>query len=232
MFGNHNFRVMETSQSRSFMQRVYAWMALALGVSAVSAYLVAATPSLVNLFYGNVGIFLGVLVVYCGLSIYFSRKIDHMSINTAILVYLLYAVVSGIVLASLFLTYTMGSLVSTLVVTLGMFLSMAIYGSFTKSDLSSLGDFLFMALIGLMIAKLVGIFVSNPNFNLITAAFGVMIFTLFTAYDVQKIKYFGSQMLFNDQNMTKVSLLGAFQLYLDFVNLFINLLRLLGQRRD
>lgn len=232
MFGNHNFRAMEASQSRSFMQRVYGWMALALGVSAISAYVIASTPALVSLFYGNIGMMLMLVLAYMGLGIYFSARLNHMSAGSAIGVYLLYAVASGIMLSSLFLAYTMTSLVSTLIITVGMFLSMAIYGQFTKSDLSSLGDFLFMGIIGLVIAQIVGFFVSNASYNLITAAFGVMIFTLFTAYDVQQIKHLGNQMLSNNQDLTKASLFGAFRLYLDFVNLFVYLLRLFGQRRD
>jgi FtsH-binding integral membrane protein len=232
MFENRDFRVMETSQSRSFMQRVYSWMALALGISAISAYMVSSTPALFNLFYGNIAMVLVLFVAYMGLAIYFSARLSKMSPSAAIVVYLLYAVVSGIMLSSLFLAYTMTSLVSTLFVTLGMFLAMAIYGYFTKSDLSSLGDFLFMGLIGLIIASFVGFFVSSANFNLITAAFGVMIFTLFTAYDAQQIKHLGQQMLLSNQDMTKAALFGAFRLYLDFVNLFIYLLRLFGQRRD
>lgn len=232
MFENRDFRAMETSQSRTFMQRVYSWMALALGISAFAAYVVGSTPALFSLFYGNFGMLIFLLVAYMSLGIYFSARLSQMNTSTAIGVYLLYAAISGIVLSSLFLSYTLTSLVSTLLVTLAMFSAMSLYGYFTKSDLSSLGDFLFMGLIGLIIATFVGIFVSSNSFNLITAAVGVMIFTLFTAYDAQQIKYLGYQMMLNQQDMTKASLFGAFRLYLDFVNLFIYLLRFFGQRRD
>ena len=232
MFNNHDFRVMETSQSRSFMQRVYGWMALALGISATTAYMVASTPSFVNALYTSPMLLLVLFIAQIGLVIYLTAAIAKMSSSTAIFAFLLYSALSGITLSGLLLEFTGASVGLTFLVTAGMFVAMAIYGQITKSDLSSLGDFLFMGIIGLIIANLVNMFVASANFSLITAAFGVMIFTLFTAYDVQQIKRLGSQMLASDSDMLKVSLLGALNLYLDFVNLFIYLLRFFGQRRD
>jgi len=230
IFNNHNFRVMETSQSRNFMQRVYGWMAIALSISATSAYVVANTPALA-FFYHNPIIMFVAIIAQIGLVISLTTALPRMQVSTAMIIFTSYAGLSGANLAGLFLIYTLPSLAITLAVTAGMFLAMALYGQFTKSDLSSLGDFLFMAIIGLVIAKFVGIFVGSANFSMITAAFGVMIFTLFTAYDVQMIKNLGSQMLVSHDDMTKVALIGALKLYLDFVNLFLYLLRFFGQQR-
>ena len=232
MFDNHDFRVMESSQSRSFMQRVYGWMALALVVSATTAYVVASSPAFVHALYGNMLLLLVLMIAQVGLVVYLTAALPRMSTGTAVFAYLLYSVLSGLTLSSVFLVYNMQSVVLTLLVTVGMFAAMAVYGQVTNSDLSSLRDFLFMGIIGLIIANVVNMFVASTNFNLITAAFGVMIFTLFTAYDVQQIKHVGSQMLASDNDMFKASLFGALRLYLDFVNLFMYLLRLLGHRRN
>jgi len=234
MFDNNNYdvHVMEISQSRSFMQRVYAWVALGLGVSSITAYYVAMTPALVHAIFGNTILMLLVLFAPIGLIMYLGNRIATMSVTAAVTVYLLFTALFGITLSSVVLAYTMQSIGVTLLVTAGMFSAMAVYGYFTKSDLSSLGDFLFMGLIGLIIANFAGIFIKSADFSLITAAFGVMIFTLFTAYDVQQIKRAGSQMLASNQDMLKVSLIGALKLYLDFVNLFMYLLRFFGQKRN
>lgn len=229
---NYDFHVMEAGQSRSFMQRVYAWVALGLSVSALTAYYVAMTPVLVKAIFGSPILKLVLMLAPIGLVIYLGRRIATMSITSAVVAYLLFAALFGVSLSSVLLVYTMQSVGVTLLVTAGMFGAMALYGYFTKSDLSSLGDFLFMGLMGLIIANFVGIFVKSADFNLITAAFGVIIFTLFTAYDVQQIKRLGSQMLASHNDMFKVSLVGALTLYLDFVNLFLYLLRFFGQKRN
>lgn len=229
---NYDSHVMQPSQSRSFMQKVYGWMALGLGVSSLTAYFVVKTPALLQVIHGN---FLAVIVLFLaqiGLMVYLRMRIATMSVGAAITAYLAFTALLGVMLSSVLLLYTGQSVGVTLLVTAGMFMSMAIYGQFTNSDLSSLRDFLFMGIIGLFIANIVGIFIKSANFSLITAAFGVMIFTLFTAYDVQQIKRMGSQMLASNQDMMKVSLIGALQLYLDFVNLFLYLLRFFGQKRN
>ncbi len=229
---NYDAHVMQPSQSRSFMQRVYGWMAIGLGVSSVTAYVVASTPALVQAIYGNFVIVLLLFFAQIGLAMYLRKRIATMSVGAAITTYLAFTALLGVMLSSILLVYTGQSIGITLLITAGMFVSMAIYGQFTNSDLSSLRDFLFMGIIGLVIANIVGIFIKSANFSLITAAFGVMIFTLFTAYDVQQIKRMGSQMLASNQDMLKVSLIGALELYLDFVNLFLYLLRFFGQKRN
>ncbi len=231
MFNNNDYHAMQTSQSRSLMQRVYGWMALALSISATLAYVVATTPALKNMLYNNFLVMIVLFVAQIGLVVYLSARLAQMSTSAAVITFLSYAALSGITLSSLFLVYTLPSLGITLLVTATMFLAMALYGYFTKSDLSSLGDFLFMGMIGLMLANVIGWFFGGPDFSLVTSAFGVVIFTLFTAYDVQQIKQMGNQMLLNHNDLFKVSLLGALKLYLDFVNLFLYLLRFFGQQR-
>lgn len=229
MFNNHDY--MEANQSRSFMQKVYGWMALALGVTATVAYTVASTPAFVNAIYKTPMLFLVLALAQIGLVIWLSAGLHKMSTGTAMVVYLAYSALSGVTLSSIFLVYELPSIGLTFFVTAGMFAAMAIYGYVTKSDLSSLGGFLTMGIIGLILANIVNIFVGSESFSLVTAAFGVMIFTLFTAYDVQMIKRMGNQMLMDGQDMFKVSLFGALKLYLDFVNLFLYLLRFFGQQR-
>ena len=228
---NHDFGVMEKSQSRSFMQKVYAWLALGLGVSATTAYLVAAIPALRDFFHNPI-LFLVLFITPLGLLFYLQRRIATMNIATAIAVYLLFTAVFGVMLSGVLLVYTMQSVGVTLLVTAGMFGAMVVYGYFTKSDLSSLGDFLFMGLIGLIIANFAGIFIKSADFSLITASFGVIIFTLFTAYDVQQIKRAGNEMNASNHDMLKSSLMGAVTLYLDVINLFLYLLRYFGQKRN
>lgn len=229
---NHDFQIMGASQSRSFMQRVYAWVALGLGVSAATAYFVASTPVLVHAIFGNPILKIALFLAPIGLIFYIGNRIATMSVNAAVISYLAFTGILGITLAAVMLQYTMQSIGVTLLVTAGMFGAMTVYGYFTKSDLSSLSDFLFMGLIGLMIANFAGFFIKSADFSLITASFGVIIFTLFTAYDVQQIKRAGSEMLLTNQDMLKVSLIGALKLYLDFVNLFLYLLRFFGQKRN
>lgn len=232
MFNNrHDYQMMDAGQARGFIQRVYGWMALALGISATTAYTVASSPALMGALYGNFGLMILLVLAQFGLVMSLQLALPRMSTGTAGIVYLAYAVLSGVTLSSVFLMYSIESLVITFAATAGMFAVMALYGYFTDSDLSSLGSFLFMGLIGLIIANVVNAFIGSADFSLITSAFGVMIFTLFTAYDVQMIKRLGSQMYGSSEDMFKVSLIGALKLYLDFVNLFLYLLRFFGQQR-
>ena len=228
---NHEYPSMEDYQGRSFMQKVYGWMALALGITATTAYLVSSSSEFAYTLYRSPGLFLVLSIVQIGLVVSLSAAINRMSTTTAMLVYLAYSALSGVTLSSIFLVYSLPSVALTFVVTAGMFATMAIYGYVTKSDLSSLGNFLVMGLFGLIIAGIVNFFVRSANFSLVTSAFGVMIFTLFTAYDVQMIKRMGNEMLMDGEDMFKVSLIGALKLYLDFVNLFLYLLRFFGQQR-
>ena len=145
--------------------------------------------------------------------------------------FILYAATLGVTLSSIFLVYTYTSIFATFLVTSVMFGAMAIYGYFTKADLSSMGSYLLMALVGLIIGGLVNMFLKNQTFQYMISAVGVLIFTLLTAYDVEKIKRMSQEMLGDRETMAKISILGALMLYLDFVNLFLYLLQFMGRRR-
>jgi FtsH-binding integral membrane protein len=161
-----------------------------------------------------------------------SLLINRISFAAAAGLFLVYAVSLGLTLSAIFLVYTYSSIFSTFLVASGMFGAMALYGYFTKADLSAMGSFLFMALIGLILGGLVNMFFKSESFNYVLSAIGVIVFTLLTAYDVQKIKQMASGLYEDSDSMAKASILGALTLYLDFVNLFLYLLQIMGRRRE
>lgn len=227
-YSGQSYYVRETN----LLYRVYAWMCLALGITAVTAYYVASSPSFINAIFGNPVITVVLLVAQLGLVLLLSLLINRISFATAVGLFLLYAISLGLTLSAIFLVYTYSSIFSTFLVASGMFGAMAIYGYFTKSDLSSMGSFLFMALIGLILGGIVNMFFKSEAFNYVLSAIGVIVFTLLTAYDMQKIKQMASGLYEDSASMAKASIMGALMLYLDFVNLFLFLLQIMGRRRD
>jgi FtsH-binding integral membrane protein len=155
-----------------------------------------------------------------------------MSAGTAVLSYLLYSILTGVTFSFLLLLFTPASLALTFFVCAGMFGTMAIYGLVTKSDLSGMGTYLLMGLVGLIIAGLINMFLHSSSMDFVISIIDVIVFTLLTAYDVQMVKQMGMAMIANDAEMTKVSIVCALRLYLDFVNLFLYLLRFFGQKKD
>ena len=216
----------------ALMQKVYTWMTLALVITGITAYGVANSPSLLTMLYSNQIIFWGLIIAEFALVFAISGMINRISLTTATLLFILYSVVNGAVLSSIFIVYTMSSIGQVFFITAATFGVMAFIGYTTKTDLSSMGKILFMALIGIIIATVVNIFVGSTMLQTIVSYAGVLIFVGLTAYDSQKIK----QMLYdqdaNDSGAQKLALVGALTLYLDFINLFIYLLRILGSRRD
>jgi FtsH-binding integral membrane protein len=213
------------------MYKVYAWMFVALAISTVAAWYVSATPSLYIYIMNSPFILLGLMIAQLALVVVLSMFLLRMSFMTALGMFLLYAVLLGVMLSSIFVVFTQASIYITLFVTAGMFGSMALYGYFTRADLTSIGNLCIMVLIGLIIGLIVNIFFKSQMFDLILSGVGVVIFTLLTAYDVQKIKRIGQQIA--DQGMKeKIALLGALTLYLDFINLFLFLLRFTGRRQQ
>lgn len=213
----------------NFMARVYGWMAGALAVTAVSAYWVAHTPQAITFVAQHLML---LLLVQVGIVIALSALLPRLSFIAAFALFTLYSLSMGVTLSTLFLVYTASSLGFTFIVTAGTFGAMAIYGYVTKSDLTSLGNILLMGLIGLILSSLVNMFWQNQKFDIVLSGIGVLIFTLFVAYDAQRIKHLGQEMLSDRQAINKVALLGALVLYLDFVNLFLYLLRFLGKSRN
>jgi uncharacterized protein len=217
-------------EQASFITKVYMWMTLALGITGVIAWTVAGSPTLINIFLANKIVFYGLIIGELALVAYLSLAVQRMSANMATFTFLMYAVLNGLTLSLIFLVYTLGSIASTFFVTAATFGVMSAYGYFTKSDLTKMGNILFMALIGIIIASIVNIFMKNSMLYWIITYAGVLIFVGLTAYDTQKIKemnIIGNEGTEEDQ---KEAIMGALTLYLDFINLFLYLLRILGRR--
>ena len=226
-------REQELSMSAAFpilMRKVYVWMTLALVITGVTAYGVATSPGLMMTIATNRLLFWGLIIAEFGLVVAISAAINKLSLTTATLLFVLYSVINGATLSFIFAIYTMSSIASVFFITAGTFAVMAVIGYTTKKDLTSMGKILIMALIGIIIATVVNIFLKSTGLQMIVSYLGVLIFVGLTAYDSQKIK----QMLLGapdaGEGAQKIALLGALSLYLDFVNLFIYLLRIFGRR--
>lgn len=214
------------------MRKVYLWMTLALIITGATAYGVATSPGLIQAIVMNKALFWGLIIAEFALVIGISGAIKKLSLTTATLMFVLYSVVNGATLAFIFLVYTMASITNVFFITAGTFAVMSLIGYTTKADLTSLGRLLFMALIGLIIATLVNVFfVESSSFQLILSYVGVLVFVGLTAYDSQKIKQMLMMAPDAGESSQKLALLGALTLYLDFVNLFLYLLRIFGDRK-
>ncbi len=226
-------REKERSLSTAFpalMSKVYTWMALALVITGMTAYGFAATGLTLTIITNRV-FFWGLIIAEFALVFSISGAIHRMSLLTATLLFILYSAINGAMLSSIFYAFTMSSIASVFFITAGTFGVMAAVGYFTKSDLTSMGKILFMALIGLVIATVVNLFMQNPAFDLILSYVGVLIFVGLTAYDSQKIKQMMLQCDEVNESTQKLAVLGSLTLYLDFINLFLYLLRIFGDRK-
>ncbi|MBD2703115.1 Bax inhibitor-1/YccA family protein [Spirosoma sp. BT702] len=218
-------------EQAAFMTQVYGWMTVALLVTAVVSIWVASTPAVLNLIFGNRLVFYALLIGEVLLVMSLSAAIQRVSAQTATFMFLGYAVMNGLTLASIFILYTGGSIASTFFVTAGTFGAMSAYGYFTKRDLTSWGGFLLMALIGLIIASVVNLFWQNETLYWVATYAGVLIFVGLTAYDTQKIKEMNVIGNAGTDEDRKEAIMGALRLYLDFINMFLYLLRLFGRRK-
>ena len=213
------------------MRKVYVWMSLALAITGFTAYAVANSPGILQAIYGNQILFWILIIAEFGLVIGVSAAINKLSLSVATLMFVLYSVINGALMSYIFLAYTSSSIATVFFITAGTFAAMAIIGYTTKTDLSSFGKYIIMALIGVIIATLVnGFFFKSSTFDLILSYAGVLIFVGLTVYDTQKIKRMLEQAPDAGEAAQKYALLGALSLYLDFVNLFIYLLRIFGKR--
>ena len=212
------------------MRKVYVWMTLALVITGFTAYGVATSPGVLQAIYGNQLLFWGMIIAEFALVIGVSAAINRLSLTTATLMFILYSVINGALLSYIFLVYTASSVATVFFITAGTFGAMALVGYTTKTDLTSIGKYLFMALIGLIIATVVNVFIKSEGFTYILSYIGVLIFVGLTAYDSQKIKQMLIQAPDAGESAQKLALLGALTLYLDFINLFIYLLRIFGKR--
>ncbi len=222
-----------TQASTIFLAKVFNWMAIGLALTGFTAFLTVNSQAMLNMIFGNKMVFYGLMFAELGMVVYLSARIQKISSQAATGLFLAYAVLNGVTLSAILLMYTMTSVAATFFVTAGMFGAMAVYGFVTKKDLSSMGSFLFMGLIGMVIASVVNIFLASSMMSWVISGIGVIVFTGLTAYDVQKITQIGAMGIMDQGSATirKTAIMGALSLYLDFINLFISLLQFMGNRR-
>lgn len=222
-----------TATESSFVSTVFLWMFAALGITALTAYLFASTPSLMMMMFSETGLnIFGWIVMLAPLIIVFvmSARVEKMSVQTMTMLYIVYSILMGMSLSFIFLVYTGASIMKTFAICSAMFGIMALVGYTTKTDLTKFGGILMMALIGIIVASLVNFFMHSERLEYIISFVGVLIFTGLTAYDVQKIKEIGNNGIAQGDTMAKITIFAALSLYLDFINLFLYLLRFFGKR--
>jgi FtsH-binding integral membrane protein len=218
--------------STIFLAKVFNWMAIGLGITGVVAWFTASSGLAMQLVASP--LFMILIVAELGMVFFLSARINKIQAGTATGLFLGYALLNGLTLSMIFLAYTSTSIASTFFITAGMFGAMAIYGLVTKRDLSGLGSFLFMGLVGIIIASVVNIFLKSSSLYWVISLLGVFIFVGLTAYDVQKIKKVGEEGIMEqgEEMVKKGAIMGALTLYLDFINLFLMLLRFFGGSRS
>lgn len=220
------------STFKVLMRKVYLWMTLALMITGITAAGVANSPNILALIYSSQVVMWGIIIAEFGLVIYISARLEKLSLSTATTLFALYSILNGVMLSSIFLLYSTAIISKVFFITAGTFGVTALYGYATKKDLSSLGNILFMALIGLVIATVVNVFMKSAMFDLILSYIGVIIFVGLTAWDSQKIKHMMMVQQDADESAQKLALIGALSLYIDFINLFLYLLRIFGRSND
>ena len=216
-----------TRQTNAVMKRVYVRMFIGLLVSAFCALGVASSPAALSFFFGNQLVFWGMLIAMLVMAFVIPARLNKMSTGAVLSCFIVYSALMGCWLAPIFLVYKLGTIVYTLFITAGTFGAMSVYGYFTKTDLSKMGSYLMMALFGLLIAMVVNIFVASSTFDWIISIVGVLLFVGLTAWDTQQMKQL-SAMNLDPAMADKLATMGAMSLYLDFINLFLFLLRILG----
>ena len=214
-----------------YMQQVYLWMTVALGVTAFAAVLTASNMAVLQFLFSNSILMILMMVGIIGLSFFITARIHTISAGTATGLFLLYSALMGVFLGPVLLVYTGASVAQAFIVTAGMFGVMSVFGMVTKRDLSGMGSFMIMGLWGILLASLVNMFIGNSALDLTISVIGVIVFTGLTAWDTQKLRHMGMSAPVGDSvAMRRGALLGALTLYLDFINMFLMLLRLLGNR--
>jgi len=214
----------------AFLSKVYGWMFLGLLITAATALGVASSPLLIETLILNRLLFWVLVFAQLGLVIYLSARVEKMAPTTAAGLFLLYSALVGVTSSIILLIYTGASIVSTFVITAGMFGALALFGSTTKKNLDGVGQFMFMGLIGLILASIVGMFWQNSALQFVISVVGVLVFTGLTAWDAQRLKQMAVSL--PDGRVGSYAVVGALSLYLDFINLFFFLLRFMGGRKD
>ncbi|MBW1649563.1 MAG: Bax inhibitor-1/YccA family protein [Deltaproteobacteria bacterium] len=226
--------VQDKVRINEFIKSVYNWMAIGLGLTGLIAYYVSNNEAIMQLIYGNMLVFFGIIICELLLVVSISRKIDKISALKATSYFMLYAVLNGITISWIFLAYTHSSIASVFFICSGTFAGCSIYGMVTKRDLTSLGGFAMMGLFGILIASVVNIFLQSSGMSMIISYIGVLVFVGLTAYDTQELKKMALAQPagLEADVIRKGAILGALKLYLDFINLFIMFLRIFGVSRD
>ncbi|WP_297150307.1 Bax inhibitor-1/YccA family protein [uncultured Prevotella sp.] len=216
----------------ALMRKVFVWMTLALAITGLTAYGVATSPTILSLIFSSKVTFFGLIIAEFALVFAISGAINRLSLSTATLLFILYSVVNGATLSTIFFAFSVATIGKVFFITAGTFGAMALVGYTTKTDLTSMGKLLFMALLGIIIASVVNMFVGSSGLDLILSYVGVLVFVGLTAYDTQKIKQMCQSAPDAGESTQKLALIGALSLYLDFINLFLYLLRIFGNNRD
>ena len=212
----------------AFLWKVYAWMAIGLGITAAVAYGVVSSPELLRALALNRFVFFALIIAELGLVFFISARADRLAPTTASGLFALYSALNGVTLSVILVVYTGESVATTFLITAGMFAALAFWGSTTKRSLAGMGQFMFMGLIGIVLASLVGIFWHSDALQFLISVVGVIVFTGLTAYDAQRLKQMA--LALPDGQVASYAIVGALSLYLDFINLFLMLLRFTGRR--
>jgi FtsH-binding integral membrane protein len=214
----------------AFLWKVYGWMAVGLGLTALVAFAVAGSPDLLRVLVGNRLVFFALVIAELGLVFFLSARADRLAPGTAAGLFALYSALNGVTLSAILLVYTGESVTMTFVVTAGMFGALALFGSTTKRSLAGAGQFFMMGLVGLILASIIGMFWHNDALQFLISVVGVIVFTGLTAWDAQRLKQMA--LALPQGQVGAYAVVGALSLYLDFINLFLMLLRFTGSRRE
>jgi FtsH-binding integral membrane protein len=229
-FGRGGVPVAQDVRVGTFLRAVYGWMCGGLAITALTASLVASSPAVVTAIASNRLLFWALVIAQLGVVFVLSARVQQLAASTAALLFVAYSALTGVTMSLVLLAYTGESVASTFVVTAGMFGGLAAYGTMTRRSLAGMGQFLFMGLIGIVLASVVGLFWHNDGLQFVIAFIGVIVFTGLTAYDAQRLR---SMAVSAPAGQTgSYAIVGALTLYLDFINLFLFILRLTGNRRD
>jgi len=212
----------------AFLWKVYGWMAVGLGLTAVVAFAVAGSPDILRALVGNRLVFFGLVIAELGLVFYLSARADRLAPGTAAGLFTLYSTLNGVTLSVILLAYTGESVTTTFVVSAGMFGALALFGSTTQRSLAGAGQFFMMGLVGVILASIVGMFWQSDALQFLISVVGVIVFTGLTAWDAQRLKQMA--LALPDGQVGSYAIVGALSLYLDFINLFLMLLRFTGRR--
>ena len=215
-----------------FLRGVYWWMTAGLALTGAMAWLVYNSPTMRQIIFGNKLVFIGFIIAELVLVIFLSARIQRLAGSTATMLFMLYSALNGATFSVFLMAYTMPSVATVFFITAGTFGATSLYGLVTKRDLTSLGGFMMMGLIGIIIASVVNLFMQNPMVYMVISYVGVIVFVGLTAYDTQRLRVMGESVPANDpEAVRRGTIMGALALYLDFINLFIMMLRIFGERR-